>query len=275
MRSTAVLLSACLAAEGVLLAQEAKPAGAPEAQQAPTEAIPGPTFKVEKGTNILLSMINSISTKTAADGDKVYLESVFPILSGGKVVIPPGSYVAGTVTHIKRPGKVKGRGEFYLKFDSLTLPNGTTRDFRAQITNLDGRASESLDKTEGRIKSEGNKAGDAKTVGETVMIGTGVGALGGSVAGSTGMGAGIGAAAGAAAGLLGVLLSRGPDAVLAKGTTLEMVLDRTLIFEESEIEFTAQMSRPGASNGSGPLPSKRLQNQVPGSRGPLGTRRPY
>jgi len=275
MRLTAVLLSACLAAEGVLVAQEAKPQASPEAEKASAEAIPGPTFKVEKGTNILLSMINSISTKTAADGDKVYLESVFPILAGGKVVIPPGSYVAGTVTHIKRPGKVKGRGEFYLKFDSLTLPNGTTRDFRAQITNLDGRASESLDKTEGRIKSEGNKAGDAKTVGETVMIGTGVGALGGSVAGSTGMGAGIGAAAGAAAGLLGVLLSRGPDAVLAKGTTLEMVLDRTLIFEESEVEFSSQMSRPGASNGSGPLPSKRLQNQVPGSRGPLGTRRPY
>ncbi len=260
-----------------LFAQEAKPASAPQeepAAAAPAESKKSP-YRVEKGTQVLLSMINSISTKTASDGDKVYLESVFPILSGGKVVIPPGSYVAGTVIHVKRPGKVKGRGEFYLKFDSLTLPNGTTRDFRAQITNLDGRASESLDKTEGRIRGEGNKAGDAKTVGETVMIGTGVGALGGSIAGSTGMGAGIGAAAGAAAGLLGVLLTRGPDAVLAKGTTLEMVLDRNLVFEDSELDFGGAMNRPSSSNGSGPLPSKRMQNQLPGGRGPLGSRVPY
>lgn len=268
MRSTALLMSALTVSVVVFGQEAARPVAAEDTPQKPA-------YRVERGTQVLLSMINSISTKTASDGDKVYLETVFPILSGGKVVIPPGSYVAGTVTHVKRPGKVKGRGEFFLKFDSLTLPNGTTRDFRAQVTNLDGRASEQLDKTEGAIKSEGNKAGDAKTVGETVMIGTGVGALGGSIAGSTGMGAGIGAAAGAAAGLLGVLLTRGPDAVLAKGTTLEMVLDRNLIFEESEIDFGGQFSRPSSSNGSGPLPSKRMQNQVPGGRGPLGRRIPY
>ena len=49
------------------------------------------------------------------------------------------------------------------------------------------------------------------------------------------MGAGVGAAAGATAGLVAVLLSRGPDAVLAKGTTLEMVLDRPLQFTPEEI----------------------------------------
>lgn len=245
----------------LLLTQEVPPAGAP----APADKR---TFKVDKGTQVLLSMINSVSTKTASDGDRVYLETVFPILAGGRVVIPPGSYVAGTLTSIKRPGRVKGKGEFYLRFDSLTLPNGTTRDFRAQLKTLDGRASEELDKSEGKVKSEGNRAGDAKTVGETVMVGTGVGALGGSIAGSTAMGAGIGAAAGAAAGLIGVLLSRGPDAVLSKGTTLEMVLDRNLVFEEEELNFSSGMGRPTSSNGSGPLPSKRTPV-------PTGRRFPY
>ena len=69
----------------------------------------------------------------------------------GRVVIPPGSYVAGTITSVKRPGRVKGRGELYLRFDSLTLPNGVTRDFRARVGALDGRATEDLDKTEGKI----------------------------------------------------------------------------------------------------------------------------
>jgi type IV secretion system protein VirB10 len=49
------------------------------------------------------------------------------------------------------------------------------------------------------------------------------------------MGAGIGAAAGALGGLAGVLMTRGPDAVLDKGSTVEMVLDRDLTFTHEEL----------------------------------------
>ena len=222
-----------------------------------TEPKPQPKqFRIDPGTKIPVSMINSISTRTAQDGEKVYLETVFPILSAGRVVIPPGSYVSGTVTNIKRPGRVKGRGEFYLRFDAITLPNGVTRDFRANVGGLDGRASEQLDKTEGKIKSEGDKTGDALRVGQVTMIGTGIGALAGQAVGSLGKGSLIGAGAGAAAGLVMILLTRGPDAVLAKGTTLEMVLDRPLQFDEPEIDFSATMTRPSNASG-GPLPSRR------------------
>jgi type IV secretion system protein VirB10 len=229
------------------------------------------TFTVQAGTKIPLSMINSVSTKSAAEGDRVYLETVFPILVDGRVVIPPGSYVAGTVTESKRPGRVKGRGELYVRFDSLTLPNGTTRDFRSRIGTLDGRASEELDKSEGKIKSEGDKSGDARTVGATTAPGASVGALAGSVGSHAGMGAGIGAAAGAAAGLMGVLLSRGPEAVLAKGTTLEMVLDRPLTYTAKEIEPAPQNYHRSASDGGGgPLPSKKDRGYPYPGRTPLG-----
>ena len=213
-------------------------------------------FRIDPGTKIPVSMINSISTKTAQDGEKVYLETVFPILNAGRVVIPPGSYVSGTVTNIKRPGRVKGRGEFYLRFDAITLPNGVTRDFRANVGSLDGRASEELDKTEGKIRGEGDKVGDALKVGEVTMIGAGIGTLAGQAAGSLAKGSLIGAGAGAAAGLAMVLLTRGPDAVLAKGTTLEMVLERPLQFDEPEIDFSSVMPRPSNASG-GPLPSRR------------------
>ena len=194
--------------------------------QEPAEPLTKPLpVLVEPGTRIPLNLINSISTKHAAEGDRVYLESVFPILVRGRIAIPPGSYVMGTVTQVKRPGRVKGRGELYVRFDSLTLPNGVTRDFRGRIETLDGRSTERLDKSEGKIESDSNKGSDARTVGEAAAAGTSIGAIAGSVAGRTGMGIGIGAAAGATAGLIGVLLTRGPDAVLAKGTTLEMVLD--------------------------------------------------
>ena len=149
-------------------------------------------------------MINSLSTKTAAVGDRIYLETAFPVLSGGKVVIPQGSWVQGTVTQVKRPGRVKGKGELYVRFDSLTLPNGVTRDFRGRIGAMDGRSTEKVDREEGKIKAPGNKAGDATTVAETAGAGAGIGTLAGAAAGDYGMGAGIGGAAGAAAGLVGV-----------------------------------------------------------------------
>lgn len=217
------------------------------------------SYEVATGTKIPLGLINSISTKQAVEGDRVYLESVFPILVGGRIAIPPGSYVMGTVTQVKRPGRVKGRGEIYVRFDSLTLPNGVTRDFRGRIETLDGRATERLDKTEGKIASDSSKGGDARTVGEATAAGTSIGAIAGSAAGRTGMGLGIGAAAGATAGLLGVLLTRGPDAVLAKGTTLEMVLDRELNFTAEELDFSGSPMRRPSGDAAGPLPAKERQ----------------
>jgi len=268
--ATTILISAL----AVSAQDQTKPAGSPE-PAAPRKGASDDAaqFVIQPGTKVPLSMINSISTKNASEGDRVYLETVFPILNNGRVVIPPGSYVAGTVTEVKRPGRVKGRGEIYLRFDSLTLPNGVTRDFRARVGSLDGRASEELDKAEGKIKSEGNKAGDLKTVGEAAGAGAGIGGLAGVSSGHTGLGAGIGAAAGAAAGLIGVLATRGPEAVLAKGTTVEMVMDRTLTFDASELDFSRSMGRAGVSDGPGPLPSQR-DSSISRRRWPFSTQEP-
>jgi len=225
---------------------------------------PGKVIVVPPGTRIPLNLINSISTKSAAEGERVYLETAFPIVIEGRMVIPPGSYVAGTITHIKKPGRVKGRGELFLRFDSLTLPNGVTRDFRGTVGTVDGTTQAELDRSEGKIRSEGNKSGDARTVGETAAAGASVGVIAGSAAGSPGMGAGIGAAAGATAGLLGVLLSRGPDAILGKGTTVEMVLDRPLTFDESELDFSnASTPRHRAAEAPSSQPVKRQRQPVP------------
>jgi len=262
-----------IVAAGGLLAQESGAPVSPENQEhgwrKTGEANPPQAqsreFVVELGTKVPLTLINSVSTKHSVEGDRVYLQTVFPIMVNGRIVIPPGSYVAGTVTEVKRPGRVKGRGELFLRFDSLTLPNGVTRDFRARIGTMDGRANEDFDRTEGKIKSEGNKSGDARNVGEAAGAGASIGAIAGAAAGHPGMGAGIGAAAGAAAGLMGVLLSRGPDAVLAKGSTIEMVLDRPLHFQDSELNFgpmqpvaVTDSGEPNSRKNSGVLPSRRF-----------------
>jgi type IV secretion system protein VirB10 len=219
-------------------------------------------YTVEANTKVPLALINSVSTKHSAEGDRVYLETVFPILVNGRIVVPVGSWVTGTVTQVKKPGRVKGRGELYVRFDSLTLPNGVTRDFRGRIGTLDGNARSEVDRAEGRVRSEGNKSGDARTVGEAAAAGTSVGVIAGGVGGNYGMGAGIGAAAGAAAGMAGVLLSRGPDAVLAKGQTLEMVLDRPIGFEEAELNFGDYRPR-SATGGPQADPAKANRSVIP------------
>jgi type IV secretion system protein VirB10 len=196
-----------------------------------------PVYRLETGTKIPLSLWNTVSTKSAIEGDRIYLDTIFPIIVNGKIVVPVGSSVAGTVTSVKRAGRVKGRAELFVRFDSLILPNGVVRDFRARVSNVDGTNPGKLDRQEGKIEGDGNKGGDAKTVGEVAVTGTVIGAIAGSAAGHTGLGSGIGAAAGATAAMIGILASRGPDAVLAKGTTVEMVLDRNLSFTEQDLDF--------------------------------------
>ena len=235
------LIAVSFAAASVA-AQDPAPAGTPQ----PGELKTG-QYTVESGTKVVLSVINAISTKNSQKGDRLYLETAFPVLANGRIVIPVGSWVMGTVTEVKKPGRVKGRGELYVRFDTLTLPNGVAREFRSRLGGMDAGSSGELDRAEGTVKSEGNKAGDVRTVGETTAAGAQVGTIAGSASGHAAMGLGIGVAAGAAAGLVYVLTTRGPDAMIAKGSTVEMVLDRPLRFTESDLDFTNPVPRPDAT----------------------------
>jgi len=219
-------------------------------------------YIVPSGTRIPLGLINGLSTKHSIEGDRVYLETEFPILAGGRIVIPAGSYVEGTLTQVKRPERRnkdwhgKGRGELYLRFDSLTLPNGVTRDFRARVSAVDGRGTEELDRNEGAIHTDGDKAADARTVGETAAAGASIGMIAGAEAHHLPLGAGIGGAAGATLGLMMVLLSHGPDVVLPKGSTIEMITDRQLSFNAAEL--SSGPPQPGHfSDAPAPEPEKK------------------
>jgi hypothetical protein len=187
-------------------------------------------YVVPAGTRILLEMVSSVDTKHSREGDRVYLQTSFPVVIEGRTVIPKGSNVTGTVGNAKRPGRVAGKGEIYVRFDELTLPNGVTRDFRSRIGSADSGSGE-VDRKEGTIRGTGDRTGDARTVG----TGAGVGATVGGVAGRSMGAAGIGGAAGAAAGLAGVLVKRGPDPSLPRGTQVEMVLDRDLHYRADEL----------------------------------------
>jgi hypothetical protein len=231
------------------------PAAAPAANAAPSSPTPAASAPiiVPVGTRLPLVLHNAITTRNAQPGDPVYLETLFPIVQNDKILIPAGSYVQGEILEAKRPGRVKGRGELRLRLTTMILPNGYTVSFVAVPNNAGTGGNESVDK-EGTIKGDTNKAGDAGTV----ITDTGVGTAIGGIAGRSGEGAGIGAGVGLAAGLITVLLTRGPELELPRGTTLDVVLDRDLRLDPNKITFTD----PGkASTLAGP-PNREPQRST-------------
>jgi hypothetical protein len=210
---------------------------------------------VPAGTKLPLVLHNAVSTRNAHPGDPVYLETTFPIVQDDKILVPAGSYVQGEITEAVRPGRVKGTGEMRIRLTSMILPNGYTVRFDAIPANAGTGGNETTGK-EGEIKGDTNKGSDAGTVLKTTAAGAGIGGL----ATRTGKGAGIGAGVGAAAGLAAILLSRGPEIDLPRGTTLDAVLDRPLNLDPAKINF----SDPGrATNISGPPNRAPVRNSNP------------
>ncbi len=235
-------------------AAPATPAQAEGAQPVVAAAKPT-TLTVPAGTKLPLVLHNSITTRNAKPGDPVYLETLFPIVISNKILVPAGSYVQGEIISTKRPGKVKGVGEMQLRLNTMILPNGYTVNFNAIPQNAGTGGNESVD-SEGNIKGDTDKSTDAGTILKGTAIGAGIGGIASRSAG----GAGIGAAAGAAVGLMAVLLTRGPELELPRGTTLDVVIDRAVYLDASFITFTD----PGhASTLPGPASREPMRSRSP------------
>jgi hypothetical protein len=263
-----LVLGVLLASGGKLSAQEQQgpvtplpsQASSPRTQDSsPSPDLP-PKASAEKlivpaGTRLPLVLHNAVTTRNARPGDPVYLETLFPIVIKDRILIPAGSYVQGEIEEAKRPGKVKGRGEVRMRLNSMILPNGYTVDFNAVPTNAGTGGNESTD-SEGKIKGDTNKGGDVGTVVKSTGVGAGIGAI----ATQSAKGAGIGAGIGAAVGLAAVLLTRGPEMELPRGTTIDIILDRTLYLDASRVNFTD----PGrASTMTGPVNREPVRSNSP------------
>ena len=184
--------------------------------------------EIPKGTHVLLRMMNSISTRTAAEGNQVYLQTATPVAVNNQIVIPPGTYVQGSVSHSKRSGRVKGRAELGIRLETMTFAGGKMVKISPRLSEVDsGESGQKVDDTESQVKATGTRGKDAGQV--AILAGTGA-AIGG-LADRSFKGAGIGAGVGTAVGLARVLLTRGNEVELRQGTTLDVVFDRDVVIE--------------------------------------------
>ena len=234
-----LLYGGCVSSD-VLMAQEppgpqtSAPAPVASTRQSGPQTRPAPAkrISVPAGTHLAVALENGISTRSAKPGDSLYFRTTFPITQDNRIVVPVGSYLRGELLESKRPGRVKGKGELRLRLNTLIFPNGYTVDLNATPRSADSGGNETVD-SEGKVTGPGGGGQDARTVAATTATGAGIGAI---AAGAKG--AGIGAGIGGLGGLGAVLLTRGPEAELRRGSVLDIVLERELSLDSNQIQFT-------------------------------------
>jgi hypothetical protein len=209
-----------------------QPAAATPGSVAPVSlktAAPAAGVVIPAGTKVPLSLKQAISTKTAKEGDAVYAETTFPITIDNKIIIPPGTYVQGKISQVKRGGHVKGRAELLIHFTSMIYPSGYTVMLPGSLENVPGAEKSTVKDPEGTIQQDSQTGEKIGTVAKTA----GAGAAIGGIAGQGWKGAGIGAGVGGAVGGAIAMLSRGADVRLEPGTSVEMVIQREVPLDSS------------------------------------------
>jgi hypothetical protein len=184
--------------------------------------------EIPSGTHLLLRMVNSINSRTASEGNQVYLRTDSPLVAEGRVIVPVGSYVQGTVAQVKRSGRVAGRAELAIRLDTLTLPEGKVLKFTPQLSSVDAGDSGQ------KVAGENNRIQQGPDVGHDaarIAILAGTGASIGALVDRSWRGAGIGGMAGGAVGVATTLLTRGREVELRQGMSLDVALDRALLVE--------------------------------------------
>ncbi len=209
------------------------PAAAESAAPAPV-ANPK-VITIPTGTKIPLSLAQAISTKNAREGDAVYATTAFPFVVDNRVVVPAGSYVQGTISHVERAGHGHGRAELLMHFTSIIFPSGYTVMLPASVENTPGAENKSVKDSEGTIQQDKDTGKRIEEAAKGGVYGTMGGATAGGLATGGLNGARVGAGVGAAAGIAWALLKRGADVKLEVGTSLEMEIQRPITVDATRI----------------------------------------
>jgi hypothetical protein len=228
------------------------------------------TLEIPAGTKVLLTIRSAVNTKTAQAGDGVYLQSSFPVIANGRAVIPAGVYVQGVLDSVERHIRIKGPAKLTMHFTSIIFPNGSVVEIPGIVNSLPGSNGPKVKGDEGTVQQSSSVGDVAKAAGQGAAIGAGVGSIGGAVNGDPLQGVGVGAGAGAVAGALVSLFTHGNDINIPSGTPIEMVLQRPLMLQESNLsgpDVTGEYVP--AANQKTPMqkPSRTQMTCPPGSLG--------
>jgi hypothetical protein len=173
--------------------------------EAQSEADQKPRFEtliIPDGTTVVVALTTPLSTGTNSSGDSFAATTITPINIDGKTVVPAGVPVHGVLQNVQASGRVKGRAQMTLAYQSIGDAEGVTHPISALPLTLQAASA-----TRGDV--------------EKIAAGGVIGAIIGGIAGG-GKGAAIGAGAGAGAGTILMLATQGDEVVLAAGQQLNV-----------------------------------------------------
>jgi hypothetical protein len=173
------------------------------------------------GTAVKIKLESTLATFSSKQGDTFSGRVTEPVSLAGKMIIPVGATVQGTVGRVAEPRRVQGRPTIALFPHTVILPDGTR--FNLSATVVDTNLHNGTD-----INEEGQFKGKARDGGDNVELaaGTAGGGLIGALAGG-GKGFLVGAAIGAGATTIH-WLTKHHSAILPAGTELVMELNRPM-----------------------------------------------
>ena len=165
------------------------------------------SFVIPDGTQLVAVLNSDLSTQNVRQGDRFTMTVRSPDQY-------EGATIEGVVNSVERSGRVTGRSQMTLDFDSIRMRDGRTYRFAGILETVRTPEGDVV-----RVDNEG-AVRDSNQTNKTVQrtaIGTAVGAIIGAIAGG-GKGAAIGAVIGAGAGAGSVYVQGRDDLNLQAGT---------------------------------------------------------
>lgn len=250
------------------------------------------TIILPAGTQLPLVLTHPIQSRVLHRGDDIYAQVTAPVNSGNQVVIPPGTFVQGTLDRLDHRG---GRGELHLRSMAITFPDGYVAPIPGPIT---------LETNEGyAIQDPGSRRFASAFI--LPAAGAGLGALIGHSVGTpssttttnfppgcvgvppfcttttmpvfgtkgrdTIIGAGIGGAAGAFASM--ALLFGSHNFFIDVGAPVELTLQQPVSLQQSEVSKAVKQSaeHPAAEQPTAPRPVPPPPPDTPADHGTCWT----
>ena len=177
-------------------------------------------LSVPAGTMLHCRTTQTLTTKLNSQGDAFTMSVAEPVTINGFVAIPVGATLAGHITRMERPGRVKGVGQMRLTVEQIMLPDGRTLPLGATLMTAYGADHVKVVGSEGLIKGPSSRVPDFEEIG--------AGTAGGTLLGLIFAHPIIGATVGLTATTVDRLRRRGKDLTLPAGTQLNYQLTREL-----------------------------------------------
>ena len=168
-------------------------------------------FIVPDGQMLTARLETDLTSRTANVGDRFRMTVTSPAQYQGAVI-------EGHVASVNRSGRVTGRADLSLNFDTISL-NGRTHQFAGFIDSVRAMNGQTVQvDNEGTVRDDDSRGTQTA---QRAAIGTAVGAIIGAIAGG-GKGAAIGAVIGAGAGAGSVYVQGREDIELLSGSELSI-----------------------------------------------------